>query len=75
MILSGNLHARIFENYHAGKEYTNGRKYRYTLQYHPLALMHTWIMRQDKRGGEWEFVEPLSEYMQFTPHNSTKRYI
>lgn len=48
-MLSINLQARIFADYHAGKEYTNGTKYRYTLQYNPLALVHTWIIRQNRR--------------------------
>lgn len=72
-ILSMELHARIFEDYHAGKEYTNGTKYRYTLQYQPLALMHIWVIRQDKRrGGNWEWVEPLAENLQFKPRTSVR---
>ena len=50
-MLSIDLQARIFKEYHTGKEFTNGRKYRYTLQYNPLALVHTWVIRQDKSGG------------------------
>lgn len=42
-MLSIDLQARIFKEYHTGKEFTNGRKYRYTLQYNPLALVHTWV--------------------------------
>ena len=71
-MLSIELQARIFTEYHAGKEYTNGRKYRYTLQYNPLALAHTWVIRQDKSGGEWEWVQPLAYNMQFTPRNGVK---
>jgi hypothetical protein len=59
-MLSLNLQRKIFKEYYAGKEYTNGTKYRYTLQYNPLALVHTWIIRQAKNGGMWEFVQPLS---------------
>lgn len=66
-MLSINLQARIFTDYHAGKEYTNGRKYRYSIQYNPLSVMHTWIIRQDKNGGEWCFLQPLADNMQFTP--------
>ena len=69
-MLSINLQARIFRDYHAGKEYTNGKKYRYSLQYNPLALVHTWIIRQDKNGGEWQFLQPLAANMQFTPRTS-----
>lgn len=69
-MLSINLQSRIFSDYHAGKEYTNGIKYRYTLQYNPLALVHTWVIRQNKNGGEWYFLQPLSDNMQFTPRNS-----
>ena len=69
-MLSINLQARIFTDYHAGKEYTNGRKYRYSLQYNPLAFVHTWIIRQDKSGGEWQFLQPLADNMQFTPRTS-----
>lgn len=39
-MLSINLQTRIFADYHVGKEYTNGTKYRYTLQYNSLALVH-----------------------------------
>ena len=71
-MLSINLQARIFTDYHAGKEYTNGTKYRYTLQYNPLALVHTWVIRQNKNGGEWRFLQPLTDNMQFTPRNSKR---
>lgn len=71
-MLSINLQARIFTEYHAGKEYTNGRKYHYTLQYNPLALVHTWVIRQDKNGGEWHFLQPLVQNLQFTPRNSKR---
>lgn len=58
-MLSINLQARIFADYHAGKEYTNGRKYRYSIQYNPLSAMLVWVIRQEKNGGEWEFLQPL----------------
>ena len=66
-MLSINLQAQIFTDYHAGEEYTNGRKYRYSIQYNPVSAMHTWIIRQDKSGGEWQFLQPLADNMQFTP--------
>ena len=69
-MLSINLQARIFRDYHAGKECTNGRKYRYSIQYNPLSAMPTWIIRQDKSGGEWYFLQPLADNMQFTPRTS-----
>lgn len=72
-MLSINLQSRIFAEYHAGKEYTNGRKYRYTLQYNPLALVPTWVIRQDKSGGAWEWVQPLSCNIQFAPVNSVRK--
>lgn len=50
-MLSINLQSRIFTEYHAGKEFTTGTRYRYTLQYNPLALLHTWIIRKPKSGG------------------------
>lgn len=71
-MLSINLQARIFTDYHSGKDYTHGRKYRYSLQYNPLSLVHTWIIRQPRRGGSWEWVQPLALNMQFTPRNSTR---
>ena len=74
-MLSINLQARIFTDYHAGKEYTNGRKYRYSLQYNPLALVHTWIIRQDKNGVEWQFLQPLADNMQFTPRTSKHKEV
>ena len=53
-MLSINLQSRIFTEYHAGKEFTTGTRYRYTLQYNPLALLHTWVIRQAKSGGAWQ---------------------
>lgn len=55
-MLSINLQARIFKDYHSGKEYTNGIKYRYSIQYNPLSAMPVWVIRQDKNGGEWQFL-------------------
>ena len=69
-MLSINFQARIFTDYHAGKEYTNGRKYRYSIQYNPISAMPTWIIRQDKSGGEWYFLQPLADNLQFTPRTS-----
>ena len=71
-MLSLSFQARIFTNYHSGQDCTNGRKYRYSIQYNPLALVHTWIIRQPMRGGSWEWVQPLSMNLQFTPRNSTR---
>lgn len=71
-MLSINLQSRIFTEYHAGKEFTAGKRYRYTLQYNPLSLLHTWVVRQAKSGGAWERVQPLSPNMQFTPRNSVR---
>lgn len=69
-MLSIKIQARIFRDYHAGKEYTDGKKYRYSIQYNPISAMHTWIIRQDKNGGEWQFLQPLAANMQFTPRTS-----
>ena len=69
-MLSIKFQARIFADYHAEKEYTNGRNYRYSIQYNPISAMHTWIIRQDKSGGEWYFLQPLADNMQFTPRTS-----
>ena len=69
-MLSINLQARIFMDYHAGKEYTGGKKYRYSIQYNPVSVIHTWIIRQDKSGGDWQFLQPLTANMQFTPRTS-----
>ena len=57
--MSVNLISRIFSDYHKGKDSTNGRKYRYTLEYNPLSTVHTWIVRQPLNGGAWEWVQPL----------------
>ena len=69
-MLSIKFQARIFRDYHAGKEYTDGKKYRYSIQYNPISAMRTWIIRQDKSGGEWQFLQPLAGNMQFTPRTS-----
>lgn len=71
-MLSINFQARIFSDYHAGKEYTSGTKYRYSIQYNPMALMPTWTIKQDKNGGEWYFLQSLAANLQFTPCNSKK---
>lgn len=72
-MLSINLQARIFADYHAGKEYTNGTKYRYTLQYNPLALVHTWIIRQNKSGSEWHFfAAAYRQYAVYTTQQQTE---
>ena len=69
-MLSIDFQARIFEDYHGGKDYTNGRKYRYSIQYNPIALVHIWIVRQPMQGGAWEWAQPLAMNLQFTPRNS-----
>ena len=69
-MLSIDFQARIFADYHSGQNYTNGRKYRYSIQYNPLAVVHTWIIRQPLHGGEWEWVQPLAMNLQFTQRNS-----
>lgn len=71
-MLSIDLQARIFKEYHAGKEFTTGRKYRYSLKYNPLSLLPVWVARQAKSGGAWEWVQPLACNMQFTPRNSVR---
>lgn len=60
-MLSIGLQCRILRDHWAGRESTPARKYRYSIQWHPLAAVHTWIVRQDKSGGEWEWVQPLDE--------------
>ncbi len=71
-MISIELQARIFKDFHAGKECTPARKYIYTLQYNPLALYHTWIIRKPKNGGAWDWLQPLAPNMQFTPRNSKR---
>lgn len=72
-MISIELQALIFRDYHDGKDHTTARKYLYTLQYNPMSLMHTWIIRKPKTGGEWEWVQPLASNLQFTPRNSTRK--
>lgn len=71
-MLSLNLHSKIFKEYHEGKDYTKGTKYLYSLQHNPMSALHTWIIRKPKSGGEWYFVEPLAQNMQFKPRNSVR---
>lgn len=71
--LSINLHARIFAGYLAGEEFTAGTRYRYTLQYNPMAVMPVWVIRQAKSGGAWEWVQPLAPDLQFAPRGSARR--
>ena len=72
-MLTIEFQARIFSDYHAGKDYTRGRKYDYSIQYHPIALIHTWIIRRPIGGGPWEWVQPVHSNMDFTPRNSTRK--
>ena len=51
---------RIFENYKQDKE-TKINGFNYFIQYHPLALVHTWIIRSKAGHNEWEFLQPLAE--------------
>ena len=74
-MLSIKFQARIFRDYHVGKEYTDGKKYRYSIQYNPISAIHTWIIRQDKKGGEWQFLQPLADNMQFTPRTSKHKEV
>lgn len=55
--MSVDLISRIFSDYHKDKGGTNGRKYRYALEYNPLSAVHTWIIRQPLNGGAWEWVQ------------------
>nr|DAL62941.1 MAG TPA_asm: hypothetical protein [Caudoviricetes sp.] len=70
--MSVNLISRIFSDYHKGKDGTNGRKYRYTLEYNPLSAVHTWIIRQPLNGGAWEWVQPLPLNLCFTPRGAVR---
>lgn len=58
--MSKKTHRRIYDNYKAGK-ITRLNKYDYYIQYNPVALSHTWIIRRPKGGGEWLFHEPLAK--------------
>lgn len=51
---------RIYNNYWQGKETVIGQ-YKYDIQYHPMALNHTWIIRSEKDEDEWSFYIPLAE--------------
>lgn len=70
--MSISLISRIFGDYHSGAECTNGRKYRYTIEYNPLSAVHTWIIRQPLNGGEWEWVQPLPLNLCFTPRGAVR---
>nr|DAF24646.1 MAG TPA: hypothetical protein [Caudoviricetes sp.] len=50
---------KIFENYKAGKE-TVINRFKYSIQYNPLAAVHTWIIRSPKNSETWEFLQPLA---------------
>lgn len=70
--MSINLISHIFADYHKGKDSTNGRKYRYTLEYNPLSAVHTWIVRRPLNGGAWEWVQPLPLNLCFTPRGAVR---
>lgn len=71
--MTTNFISRIYKDYHNGKEYTSGVKYLYSIQYNPIAAIHTWIIRKPKIGGEWSFLRPVPTNMDFVPRNSTRR--
>lgn len=59
------LQLKILQDYRDNKKYTQARKYRYSIQYHPMAYTHTWIIRKNILGGEWEFFKPLHDRVEF----------
>lgn len=60
-MLSISLQSRIFKDYHEGKDFTKGIKYKYSIQYHPMSLYPVWIIRSPIEKDEWDFLEPLAE--------------
>lgn len=58
-MLSIKFQMKILKDHRMGQEYTQGKKYRYSIQYNPIALDHTWIIRQDVPNGSWDWEQPL----------------
>lgn len=71
-MISLSFESRIWTEYHKGAQFTKGRKYRYSIQYNPLAFIHTWIVRQPINGGSWEWVKPVRNNLDFKPRNSVR---
>lgn len=59
-MLSNKTQKRIFRDYQENR-ITRLNYYNYTIQYNPIADIHTWIVRQPKTGGDWEFYHPLAK--------------
>lgn len=51
---------RIYRDYKAEK-ITKIGCYEYSIQYHPMAVNHTWIIRRKRGRDEWEWYCPLDE--------------
>ena len=51
---------RIYENYKNGKDTKIGNYY-YSIAYHPMATVHTFIIKCVDGNHDWKFKEPLDE--------------
>lgn len=58
-MLSIKFQMKILKDHWMGKEYTQGKKYRYSLQYNPIAYDPIWIIKQEVLNGSWEWEQPL----------------
>ena len=68
MRIQTELQKKIFDNFLAGKKYTETKFYRYSIRYNPASAVHAWIVRQKKikdapqwmqDSVKWELLQPL----------------
>lgn len=57
--LGKKLQKKIYEEYRGGSSYTKGRKYQYSIQYNPIAAVHTWIIGRKTEETQWYWIQPL----------------
>ena len=54
---------RIYADFKA-KRLTKIGRHIYSIQYNPIAAVHTWIVRKDSEDSEWIWVQPLDPEIQ-----------
>ena len=59
-MLSKKFQRKVFEAHKEGRSHIKGN-YEYAIQYHPCAVIHTWIVRRYKKEVKWQFLQPLNE--------------
>ena len=59
IMLEKKMQEKIYRRHRSGHSFTKGRRYMYSIQYNPMALVHTWIIRKRPEDIKWDWVQPL----------------